>query len=112
MEIALNKESKRKTPVNIALRDGERTFGEDAASVGVRFPKNSYIYLLELLGKKIDNPIVQLFKKRFPYYDIVADPERNTVLFQHDRYENWLPNIRRPRTDPNSPICLNTKTVS
>jgi hypoxia up-regulated 1 len=85
MEIALNKESKRKTPVTIAFRDGERTFGEDAATIGVRFPKNSYSYLLELLGKRVDNPIVQLYKQRFPYYEIVADPERDTVLFQHDR---------------------------
>nr|CAD7592318.1 unnamed protein product [Timema genevievae] len=84
MEIALNKESKRKTPVTIAFRDGERTFGEDATTVAVRFPKNSYSYLLDLLGKKLDNPVVKLFQKRFPYYELVADPERGTVLFQHD----------------------------
>nr|CAD7392844.1 unnamed protein product [Timema cristinae] len=84
MEIALNKESKRKTPVTIAFRDGERTFGEDATTVAVRFPKNSYSYLLDLLGKKLDNPVVKLFQKRFPYYELVADPERGTVIFQHD----------------------------
>jgi hypoxia up-regulated 1 len=85
MEIALNKESKRKTPVTIAFRDNERTFGEDAATLGIRFPKNSYSYLLELLGKRVDNPIVKLYKQRFPYYEIVPDSERDTVLFQHDR---------------------------
>lgn len=84
MEIALNKESKRKTPVAIAFRDGERTFGEDALSVGVRFPKQCYIYLLDLLGKKVDNPVVKLFQQRFPYYNIVPDPVRGTVVFQHD----------------------------
>lgn len=36
MEIALNKESKRKTPVAIAFRDGERTFGDDAITAGMR----------------------------------------------------------------------------
>lgn len=36
MEIALNKESKRKTPVVIAFRDGERTFGDDAITAGMR----------------------------------------------------------------------------
>jgi len=85
MEIALNKESKRKTPVTIAFRDNERTFGEDAATLGIRFPMNSYSYLLELLGKSVDNPIVQLYKQQFPYYEIVPDSERDTVLFQHDR---------------------------
>ncbi|XP_014286232.1 hypoxia up-regulated protein 1 isoform X2 [Halyomorpha halys] len=84
MEIALNKESKRKTPVAIAFRDGERTFGEDALTVGVRFPKQCYIYLLDLLGKKVDNPVVKLFQQRFPYYEIVPDPVRGTVVFQHD----------------------------
>ncbi|PNF19992.1 Hypoxia up-regulated protein 1 [Cryptotermes secundus] len=91
MEIALNKESKRKTPVTIAFRDGERTFGEDAATLGVRFPKNSYSYLLELLGKRVDNPVVQLYKQRFPYYNIVPDPERDTVLFQHDSETLYSP---------------------
>lgn len=85
MEIALNKESKRKTPVSIAFRDGERTFGDDAGIVGIRFPRNSYGYLLDLLGKSLDNPLVQLYEKRFPYYSLEADPERGTVLFRHDR---------------------------
>ena len=85
MEIVLNKESKRKTPVAISFRDGERLIGEDALNVAVRFPANAYLYFLDLLGKKIDNPMVQLYQKRFPYYNIVADEERGTVLFKHDR---------------------------
>ncbi|XP_050433030.1 hypoxia up-regulated protein 1 [Adelges cooleyi] len=83
MEIALNKESKRKTPTAVSFRNGERTFGEDALTISVRFPANCYIYFLDLLGKQIDNPTVVLFKKRFPYYNLVADPLRNTVLFKH-----------------------------
>lgn len=81
MEIALNKESKRKTQTIIAYRDGVRVFGEDAANIGLRFPASSYLYLLDLLGKTADNPIVELYRKRFPYYEIEADPERNTVVF-------------------------------
>ncbi|XP_053671695.1 hypoxia up-regulated protein 1 [Anopheles nili] len=82
MEIALNKESKRKTPSTIAFRNGERVFGEDAQTLGVRFPANSYGYLIDLLGKTIDNPMVDLYRKRFPYYDIVEDPVRRTVVFR------------------------------
>jgi len=85
MEIVLNKESKRKTPVAVSFRDGERLIGDDAMTVAVRFPANAYLYFLDLLGKKIDNPMVQLYQKRFPYYNIVADEERGTVLFKHDR---------------------------
>jgi hypoxia up-regulated 1 len=62
MEIALNKESKRKTPTVIAFRNGERLFGEDAQTIGVRFPANSYKYLIDLLGKTVDHPIVELYK--------------------------------------------------
>ncbi|XP_022162145.1 hypoxia up-regulated protein 1 isoform X2 [Myzus persicae] len=90
MEIALNKESKRKTPTAIAFRNGERTFGEDALTVGVRFPSNCYIYFLDLLGKKIDNPIVDLYKKRFPYYNIIPDPKRNTILFKHGESDDYF----------------------
>ena len=58
MEIALNPESKRKTAMAVALRDGERLFGGDAMSTGVKFPKKCYFYLLDLLGKKFDHPQV------------------------------------------------------
>ncbi|XP_011647673.1 hypoxia up-regulated protein 1 isoform X1 [Pogonomyrmex barbatus] len=91
MEIALNKESKRKTPVAIAFRNGERSFGEDAQVIGVRFPQNTFFYILDLLGKPIDNPIVQLYRKRFPYYDIVADDDRKTVAFRLNENTTYTP---------------------
>ncbi len=87
MEIVLNKESKRKTPIAISFRDGERLIGEDALNIGVRFPSACYSYFLDLLGKKMDNPIVKLFQERFPYYTLVEDELRGTVLFKHDRYK-------------------------
>lgn len=62
MEIALNKESKRKTPALLAFRDGLRTFGEDGVTVGIREPAAAYGYLLDLLGKTIENPIVDLYR--------------------------------------------------
>lgn len=83
MEIALNKESKRKTPSVIAFRDKSRSFGEEAVTLAARFPASSYGYLLDLLGKEINNPIVELYKKRFPYYNIEGDAERNTVTFRN-----------------------------
>ncbi|KAH8293353.1 hypothetical protein KR018_010903 [Drosophila ironensis] len=89
MEIALNRESKRKTPAVLAFRNGVRTFGEDAQTIGVKDPSSSYGYLLDLLGKTIDNPIVDLYRKRFPYYDIVGDPERNTVVFRKSDTEEF-----------------------
>ncbi|KAK9891578.1 hypothetical protein WA026_015536 [Henosepilachna vigintioctopunctata] len=84
MEIALNKESKRKTPSIVSLKDNERLFGEDALTVSMRFPKNAYMYLLDLLGKDINHPLVKQYQQRFPYYKIVEDSERKTILFEHD----------------------------
>ncbi|KAH8261766.1 hypothetical protein KR038_007968 [Drosophila bunnanda] len=89
MEIALNRESKRKTPAILAFRNGVRTIGEDAQTIGIKDPSSAYGYLLDLLGKTIDNPIVDLYRKRFPYYNIVGDPERNTVVFRKSDTEEF-----------------------
>lgn len=91
MEIALNKESKRKTPAIISFRDNVRSFGEEAQTVGIRFPKNTYMYLLDLLGKNINHPLVKLYKQRFPYYEIVEDKDRGTILFKHDENTYYSP---------------------
>ena len=84
MEIALSKESKRKSPVAVAFRDGERTFGSEALATGVKYPKACYMNFVDLLGKKADHDIVHAFSKRFPYYTIEPCPERGTVCFKHD----------------------------
>merc|ERR1712106_1143082 len=84
MEIALNPESKRKTSMAVSIKDGERKFGSDAMVVCVKSPKSCYVYMLDLLGKKVDHPVVKAYKERFPQYNIEADPERGTVVFRHD----------------------------
>lgn len=84
MEIALNPESKRKTSVAVSIKDGERKFGSDAMAVCVKSPKHCYVYMFDLLGKKVDHPMVKSYKARFPQYNIEADPERGTVVFRHD----------------------------
>lgn len=91
MEIVLNKESKRKTPAVVSFRDNVRTFGEDAQTIGIRFPKNSYSYLIDLLAKDINHPVVKLYQSRFPYYKIVEDTQRGTILFQHDEETFYSP---------------------
>jgi len=88
MEIVLNKESKRKTEAAVSMRDGERVFGSSARSTGVRFPASTYMFLQDLLGKSIDNPLVQQYMKRFPYYNIQADVETGGIHFVHDEEKN------------------------
>lgn len=84
MEIALSKESKRKSPVAVAFRDGERTFGSEALATGVKYPKACYMNFLDLLGKSVDHELVKEFTRKFPYYNIIACPERDSVCFKHD----------------------------
>ncbi|XP_018097495.1 hypoxia up-regulated protein 1 isoform X2 [Xenopus laevis] len=82
MEIVLNKESRRKTPAAIALKENERLFGENALGMAVKNPKVTFRYFQDLLGKRLDNPQVQAFEARFPEYHLVKDERRETVLFK------------------------------
>ncbi|KRZ12318.1 Hypoxia up-regulated protein 1 [Trichinella pseudospiralis] len=82
MEISLNKESQRKTSNVVAILGEETYFGDQAASQRRRKPVASYAFLVNLLGKKLDNPVVQNYQKHFPFYHLIADPNRGTVLFE------------------------------
>ncbi|XP_031428030.1 hypoxia up-regulated protein 1 isoform X2 [Clupea harengus] len=83
MEIVLNKESRRKTPVAVCLKDNERLFGDGAVGVSVKNPKVVYRYIQNLLGKREDNPQVVQYQQHFPEHLLEKDEERGTVLFKH-----------------------------
>ncbi|KAI1287419.1 Hypoxia up-regulated protein 1 [Halotydeus destructor] len=82
MEIILNTDSSRKTPHLVAFRDGERFFGEAALTTGTRFPEKTFSYLLDVIGKSIDSPLVQMFQKRFAYLKMSADDATGSVVFE------------------------------
>ncbi|XP_062869814.1 hypoxia up-regulated protein 1 [Trichomycterus rosablanca] len=83
MEIVLNKESRRKTPVAVCLKENERLFSDSAMGVSVKNPKLVYRYLQNLLGKTADNPQVLEYQKRFPEHQIQKDEKRGTVYFKY-----------------------------
>ncbi|XP_078389408.1 hypoxia up-regulated protein 1 [Cetorhinus maximus] len=82
MEIVLNKESRRKTPVAVALKENERLFGDSAVAMSAKNPKVVVRYLQDLLGKHSENPQVELYRKRFPEHQLVAAGQRGTVVFK------------------------------
>lgn len=82
MEIVLNKESRRKTPVAVTLKENERFFGDSAASLAIKNPKATLRYFQQLLGKQENNPQVALYRDRFPEHELSFDPQRQTVYFQ------------------------------
>ncbi|XP_002162294.2 hypoxia up-regulated protein 1 isoform X1 [Hydra vulgaris] len=84
MEIALNKESRRKTPFVVSIKNDERLFSDPAMAVSVKHPENAYLYLMHILGKKYDSLAVQTYMKRFPYYKLYKDEIRGTALFKGD----------------------------
>uniref|UniRef100_A0A8C4DUJ4 Hypoxia up-regulated protein 1 n=1 Tax=Dicentrarchus labrax TaxID=13489 RepID=A0A8C4DUJ4_DICLA len=90
MEIVLNKESRRKTPTAVCLKENERLFG-DSALGSVKNPKTVYRHLQSLLGKKHNNPQVALYQKRFPEHQLQEDPVRGTVYFKNSEEIQYTP---------------------
>ena len=50
----------------------------------IRYPKTAYRYLIDVLGKHFDNPLVEQYRKRFPFYDVEKDMETGMMLFKQD----------------------------
>ena len=86
MEIALNGESKRKTPTVVAIKGEDTLTGNAALTSSLKFPQHAYKYFLSLLGKKLDSPSVVSFLEKFPHYEITADDE--TLYLSHAELEN------------------------
>uniref|UniRef100_A0A1I8ECJ6 Hypoxia up-regulated protein 1 n=2 Tax=Wuchereria bancrofti TaxID=6293 RepID=A0A1I8ECJ6_WUCBA len=84
MEMVLNEEAHRKTPNLIIVKDNERLFGDAALPYSVKYSKNSFTHLVDLLGKKINNPIISLYKQRFPHLKFIVDDARDVLQFDVD----------------------------
>lgn len=91
MEIVLNKESRRKTPTVVCLKESERLFGDSAMGVSVKNPKSVYRHLQSLLGKKYNNLQVALYQKNFPEHQIQEDPVRGTIYFKNSEEMQYTP---------------------
>ncbi|CAM4729880.1 unnamed protein product [Leuciscus chuanchicus] len=91
MEIVLNKESRRKTPVAVCLKENERLFGDSALGVAVKNPKVVYRFLQSILGKTADNPQVVQYLKHFPEHQLERDEKRGTVYFKFSEEMQYTP---------------------
>ncbi|XP_052464026.1 hypoxia up-regulated protein 1-like [Carassius gibelio] len=91
MEIVLNKESRRKTPVAVCLKENERLFGDSALGVAVKNPKVVYRFLQSILGKTADNPQVAQYEKHFPEHQLQRDEKRGTVFFKSSEELQYTP---------------------
>uniref|UniRef100_A0A671VA91 Hypoxia up-regulated protein 1 n=1 Tax=Sparus aurata TaxID=8175 RepID=A0A671VA91_SPAAU len=91
MEIVLNKESRRKTPTAVCLKENERLFGDSALGVSMKNPKTVYRRLQTLLGKKHNNLQVAHYQKHFPEHQLQEDPVRGTVYFKNSEEMQYTP---------------------
>ena len=41
--------------------------------------------LRELVGKTLDNPVIEEYLKRFPYFKLKTDGHTGELVFEHDR---------------------------
>lgn len=91
MEIVLNKESRRKTPVAVVLKENERLFGDSAVGMAAKSPKLTFRYFQDLLGKHMENPQVAEYQSRFPEHELVKDARRGTVMFKLSDKTQYTP---------------------
>ncbi|GMR37040.1 hypothetical protein PMAYCL1PPCAC_07235, partial [Pristionchus mayeri] len=89
MEIVLNKESRRKTPTLIGMRNGERSFAEQAAQLSLRYAKNVFMHVTDVLGKDEGHVLVEEYKQRFPHAPLVA--AENGSLYFTDGSTEYAP---------------------
>uniref|UniRef100_A0A183C133 Hypoxia up-regulated protein 1 n=1 Tax=Globodera pallida TaxID=36090 RepID=A0A183C133_GLOPA len=74
METVLNRDSQRKTPMALTIKDGERFLGDAALKKALVRTKNTYTFFLDLVGKKVDDKATAQFQAQFPYLTIKPHP--------------------------------------
>ncbi|KAL7317979.1 lumenal Hsp70 protein [Mucor circinelloides] len=83
LDVALNKDSKRKTQSVVTIRHDERIYGGDAISLAGRFPHLTYSNLKSIIAKKYDDPLAQEFRRRY-INNMIVDNERDMPIFIHN----------------------------
>ncbi|DBA73173.1 hypothetical protein WJX79_004877 [Trebouxia sp. C0005] len=84
-EIVTNEMTKRRTSAQVAVVDGNRLLGEEAAALSIRYPSKVFSRLRDLLGKSpADSSIEDLQQSHLLPYSIEADSQRGTIAVSAD----------------------------
>ncbi|CAK5078353.1 unnamed protein product [Meloidogyne enterolobii] len=84
METILNRESQRKTPFALTIRNDERFFGDEALKKAISAPKHTFLFFLDLIGKPFEDPAISDYQKRFPHLVLKKNEQRGGVDFVTD----------------------------
>ncbi|KAL1923276.1 uncharacterized protein VTP21DRAFT_8256 [Calcarisporiella thermophila] len=79
-DVALNRDSKRKTASIVTLRGRERIYGSDSLNLASRFPESTFPHLKRILGRHFDDAHAQSYRSAFTPEMIKTD--RNTIAFK------------------------------
>lgn len=91
MEIILNTDSQRKTPLAVAFRDGERFIGDSALNIGIRFPEKTFTHFIDLIGKtSLQSVAVKKYLERFPYHQLVETNDKTIAFVLKDNGKELL----------------------
>ncbi|KAI6650452.1 Hypoxia up-regulated protein 1 isoform X2 [Oopsacas minuta] len=88
MEIVLNKETRRKTPMSVYISLKERLIGEESLSAGIKKPAFTQKYFTRTLGALPTNPLVTEFQENFPELQLQPDTEYPQYLVHRTGYSS------------------------
>ena len=84
LNIVTNLQSKRKTPTAVAFYKGERMFGSDATAISAKKPETTFVKLNRAIGRNVDHPVIQEYKRQFFPYEISANDTTGKTLFKQE----------------------------
>ena len=86
ISIVINEMSKRKTPASVAIVNGDRLVGEEAAALIGRYPEKVFSGFRDMLGKNADDASVlkDIEQLRYPF-EVTTAVNRSTVAIKTDQ---------------------------
>lgn len=86
ISIVINEMSKRKTSASLAVVEGSRLVGEEAAALSARYPDKVFSGFRDMLGKSFDDEhLVNDLKHLKAPFEIIQDSNRTTVALKTDK---------------------------
>lgn len=86
ISIVINEMSKRKTSASLAVVEGDRLVGEEAAALSARYPDKVFSGFRDMLGKPFTDKLLidDLARLKSPF-EIIEAPNRTTVALKTDK---------------------------
>lgn len=91
ISIVVNEMSRRKSPAVVGLIDEERVLGEEAYSLGIRYPNSIFSQLRDLLGRSAeDAEVKRVLEENLLPYVVVDHPARGTAALPYNKTTTYL----------------------